>query len=103
MTNDSAGGAQGAAGEDHGETRERMRALVAELIAAGLTAQLYDTRASLDITAILGRPDFGNIAVIISEEGHTQIRYWNDPAATPAQNAAVITRALAVIATASRP
>jgi hypothetical protein len=101
MTNDSAGGAQGAAGEDHGETRERMRALVAELIAAGLTAQLYDTRASLDITAIRRRPDGRNIAVIIDCDGHTEISYWNPPNATPAQITAVISGALAVITTAS--
>jgi hypothetical protein len=92
-----------AAPGDRGEARRRMGALVAELTAAGLTAHLYYTRASLDITAILGRPGGENIAVIVSDEGHTQIRYWNDPAATPAQNAAVITRALAVITTASRP
>jgi hypothetical protein len=92
----------GAAGEDRGETGRRMRALVTELTAAGLTAQLYDTRASLDITAILRRPDGRKIAVIIDADGHTEIRYWNDPAATPAQIAAVITRALAVI-TACQP
>jgi hypothetical protein len=102
MPKDTAAAGPGAAGEDRGETGRRMRALAAELTAAGLTAQLYDTRASLDITAILTRPDGRKIAVIIHGDGHAEIRYWNDPAATPAQIAAVITRALAVITTASR-
>jgi hypothetical protein len=93
----------GVAGQDRGETGRRMRALVAELTAAGLSAQVYDTGVSLDITAILRRPDGRKIAVIIDDDGRTEIRYWNDPAATPAQIAAVITRALAVITTASRP
>jgi hypothetical protein len=102
MTDDTAAGGPDAASEDRGETGRRMRALAAELTAAGLTAQLYDTRASLDITAILRRPGGRKIAVIIDGDGRTEIRYWNDPAATAAQIAAVITRALAVITTAGR-
>lgn len=105
MTNDTAAGAPHARPRDRGQTRQRMRALAAELTAAGLTVHLYDTHAGLDITAIATGPDGSNsnIAVIIDDEGRTQIRYWDDPAAAPAQASAVITRILAVITTASRP
>jgi TPP-dependent trihydroxycyclohexane-1,2-dione (THcHDO) dehydratase len=37
--------------------------------------------------------------VIIDEDGYVELRYWNDSAATPAQIAATITRALSVITT----
>jgi hypothetical protein len=38
------------------ETEERMRAIAAELTAAGLDAHLHDTRGVLDITATVHQP-----------------------------------------------
>jgi hypothetical protein len=45
-----------AAAEDPAETARRMHAIAAELTAAGLTTHLHETRAVLDITATLPRP-----------------------------------------------
>jgi hypothetical protein len=89
----------GAAAEDPAETARRMRAIAAELTAAGLTTHLHETRAALDITATLPRPGRKDTEVVVDEDGYVEIRYWNHPAAAPAQITATISRALAVIAT----
>jgi hypothetical protein len=80
-------------------TARRMRAIAAELTAAGLTAQLHDTQGVLDIAAALHRPRCKRVEVIVDEDGYVQISYWNDPAATPSGLVAVINRALTSITT----
>jgi hypothetical protein len=81
------------------QTEQRMRAIAAELTAAGLNAHVYQTSGVLDIAATLSRAGRKDSHVIIDEDGYVELRYWNDPAATPAQIAATITRALSVITT----
>jgi hypothetical protein len=75
----------------------RMHAIVAELTAAGMDAQVHATRGVLDITASLGQPGGKSTEVIVDEDGYVQISYWNAHAATPAQVAGVIGAALAAI------
>jgi hypothetical protein len=74
-----------------------MGAIAAGLTAAGLDARVYDTRGVLDVTAALYRPGSKDIEIIIDEDHYVQVSYWNDPAATPAEVVAVISRVLAVI------
>ena len=75
----------------------RMHAVAAALTTAGLTAHVHVTRGVLDVTATLERPDAKAAEVIIDDDGYTEIRYWNQPSATPPQVATVIVRALAAI------
>ena len=81
------------------ETEDRMRAVAAELTAAGLDAHLHDTRGVLDITATVHQPAAldKDMHVIVDEDLYVEIRYWNSPGATPAQVTATISRALAAI------
>jgi hypothetical protein len=79
------------------ETVAWMHATAAALSAAGMDAQVHSTRGVLDITASLSRPGTKPIEVIIDDDGYAEIRYWNNPDATPAQAAAVIAAALAAI------
>jgi hypothetical protein len=90
--NEATGGA-----DDAEETAARMRALTAELTAAGLDAHLHSTRGVLDITADLRRPESKDICVTADEDGYLEISWWSAPGATPAQVAAVIGRALSAI------
>jgi hypothetical protein len=86
-------------GEDNAR---RMNAIATGLVAAGLAAAVYNTRGVLDVTATLDRPGKAT-EVIVDEDGYVEIRYWNDPDATPEQVTAVITGALAAIAVTQRP
>lgn len=79
------------------ETEARMRALTAELSAAGLDAHLHSTHGVLDITAALHRPGCKDICVIADEDGYIEISYWSAPGVTPADVAALISRALTLI------
>ena len=79
------------------DTAARMRALTAELTAAGLDAHLHSTRGVLEITAALRRPGSKDICVTADEDGYLEISWWSAPGATPAQVAAVIGRALTAI------
>ncbi len=81
------------------DTTARMHAIAAGLAAAGLAARLHDTRGTLDITAVARRPGRRRTAIIVDDDGYVELRYWNDPAATPAQITATITRALTAITT----
>jgi hypothetical protein len=76
----------------------RMRAIAAELSAAGLDAHLHEGRDSIDITAI-SKPVSGGreIEAVVDDDGYVELRYWNQPDATPAQVRAVIVRVLDVI------
>ena len=80
----------------------RMSAISTGLAGAGLAAVVHDTRGVLDVTATLDRPGKAT-EVIVDEDGYVEIRYWNNPDATPEQVTAVITSALAAITAAHRP
>lgn len=81
-----------------GDRAPRMRAIAAELAAAGLDARLHDTRGVLDMTATLHQPGRRtDIEVVLDDDLYAEIRYWNAPDATPAQVSETITRALAAI------
>jgi hypothetical protein len=80
----------------------RMHAIAAALTAAGLTAQVHVTRGVLDVTATWERPDAKAAEVIVDDDSYTEIRYWNQPWATPTQVAAIIIRALAAITATQR-
>ena len=78
-------------------TGERLRIIGAELSAAGLAIQLHHTQAGLDLTATLHHSSRRETDVIVDEDGYTELRYWADPAATPAQAANAIVTALAAV------
>jgi hypothetical protein len=80
----------------------RMHAIAAALIAAGLSAQVHVTRGVPDVTATWERPDAEAAEVIVDDDGYTELRYWNQPQATPSQIATVIVRALAAITATQR-
>ena len=81
----------------------RMHAIAAALTAAGLTAQVHVTRGVLDVPAIWVRPG-AKAAEVIDEDGHVEIRHWNQPRATPAEVATITVRALtAITATQAHP
>jgi hypothetical protein len=83
---------------DSGEQAERrMRAVAAELTAAGLDIRLYETKGVLDIRATLRREGHEAAQVIYEDDGYVEIAYWHEPEATPAQVAATISQALAVV------
>jgi hypothetical protein len=79
------------------ESGRWLLAIAAELSGAGLIVQLHQSRAGLDLTATHYHSDRREIEVLIDEDGYTELRYWADQAATPAQAADVIVRALSVI------
>src|ERR1700729_3548242 len=80
----------------------RMHAIAAALTAAGLSAQVHVTRGVPDVTATWERPDAKAAEVIVDDDGYTELRYWNQPQATPSQVATVIVRALAAITATQR-
>jgi hypothetical protein len=80
------------------DAAQRIRAVAAELDAAGLTTRVQETRGILDLTASVRRPGGREIEVIVDDDGYLEFRYWTVPAATPAEIAATITRALAAVA-----
>ena len=65
--------------------------------AVGLTTQLHNTQGVLDITATMHQPGSKEIDVVVDEDSYVEIRYWSDPAATPAQLVGIISRALITI------
>jgi len=75
----------------------QMDAIAAALTAAGLTAVVHVTRGVLDLTATWECPDAKAAEVVIDDDGYAEIRFWNQPWATPEQAAAVIVRALTAI------
>jgi hypothetical protein len=83
--------------ETEEQAERRMRAVVAKLTAAGLDTRLYETKGVLDIQATLRREGHKAVQVIYEDDGYVEIAYWHDPEATPAQVAATISQALAVI------
>jgi hypothetical protein len=83
--------------ETEAQTERRMRQVAAELSAAGLDARVHDTQGVLDIRATLRRDGHQPLEVTYDVDGYVQIAYWHTPGATPAQVAATINAALAVI------
>jgi hypothetical protein len=75
-----------------------MRQVAAGLSVAGLESHVRDTQDVLDVTATLEGPGSKAAEVIVEEDGYTEIRYWNQPGATPGNVTAVIVRSLAAIA-----
>jgi hypothetical protein len=84
--------------ETEAETERRMRQVAAELSAIGLAARVYETQGVLDVRATLRRQGHKPLEITFDSDCYVQIAYWHDPGATPAQVAATISQALAVIA-----
>ena len=75
----------------------RMRAVADALSAAGLAASISQTRAAVEVVATLHRKGQREIEAVIDEDGYTELRFWHQPGATPAQVSAAITHALTAI------
>ena len=90
--------ASGGRAETEAQTERRMRQVAAELSAAGLDSRVHDTQGVLDIRATLRRDGHQSLEVTYDCDEYVQIAYWHHPGATPAQVAATISAALAVIA-----
>jgi hypothetical protein len=89
--------AAGRRAETGEQTERRMRAVAAELGAAGLDAVVYQTCGVFDVRATLRREGCGPVEITYDEDGYVQATYWHAPGATPAQVAATIKGVLAVI------
>jgi hypothetical protein len=73
------------------------QAVAAQLSAAGLVSAVQGTSAGLELTATSHRPGRREIEVVVDEDGYAELRWWAAPGATPADVAAVITRAIASV------
>jgi hypothetical protein len=89
--------ATGRRAETEQQTEARMRQVAAGLAAAGLDTGVHEIQGVLDVRASLRREGFGPVEVTYDCDGYVQIAYWHAPGATPAQVAATINGALAVI------
>ena len=83
--------------ETEEQSERRMRAIAAELTAAGLDTGVYDTRGVLDVRATLRRENFGPVEITYDADQYVQVTYWHAPGATPAQVVATMNAVLAVI------
>ena len=72
-------------------------AIADELSLAGLATHLHRTRGVLDLTATMRQPGRRETDVVLDEDGYTELRYWADPDASPAEVAYAITSALAAV------
>jgi hypothetical protein len=82
---------------------EDMRAMADELTAHGLTTHLTDGSAGLDLTAVKSPYGKREAALIIDEDGYTELRYWNPPGAPPAEVTATALSAFDAITTSPDP
>jgi hypothetical protein len=89
--------AVGPRAETEQQTEARMRAVAAELGAAGLDAVVYQTCGVYDVRASLRREGCGPVEITYDTDGYVQATYWHAPGATPTQVAATIKGVLAVI------
>jgi hypothetical protein len=89
--------ATGLEAETEQQTEARMRAVAAELQAAGLEVGVHETRGVIDVRASLRREGFGPVEVTYDTDGYVAVTYWHAPGATPAQVAGTINGVLAVI------
>jgi hypothetical protein len=87
----------GLGAETEQQTEARMRAVAAELQAAGLDTRVHETRGVIDVRASLRREGHGPVEVTYDTDGYVAVTYWHAPGATPAQVAATINGVLAVI------
>jgi len=79
------------------DAAERLWAIAGELSVAGLVVRLHRTRGVLGLTATMRQPGHCETDVSVGEDGYTELRYWADPAAAPAEAAYAITSALAAV------
>jgi len=89
--------AAGSGAETEQQTEARMRAVAAELAAAGLDTGVHETRGVLDVRASLRREGLGPVEVTYDGDGYVAVTYWHAPGATPAQVGATISGVLGVI------
>jgi flagellar basal body rod protein FlgF len=74
-----------------------MRAIAAALTAAGLNAQVHQTRGVVDITATWHRPGSKDIDLTLDDDGYIAVSWWSPAGAAPAQVTALISRVLAAV------
>ena len=89
--------ATGPRAETEQQTEARMRAVAAELQAAGLETGVHETGGVLDVRATLRREGLGPVEVIYDGDGYVAVTFWHVPGATPAQVGATINGVLGVI------
>jgi hypothetical protein len=89
--------AAGNRAETEEQSERRLRAVAADLAAAGLDTGVYETRGVLDVRASLRRGGCGPVEVTYDGDGYVTLTYWHEPGATAAQVVATIKRVLAVI------
>jgi hypothetical protein len=89
--------ATGLRAETEQQTDARMRAVAAELQAAGLDTSVHETRGVLDVRASLRTEGFGPVEVTYDSDGYVTVSYWHAPGATPTQVGATINGVLGVI------
>ena len=81
----------------HDDEAGRMWAIADELSLAGIATHLHRTRGVLDLTATMRQPGHRETDVVVDQDGYTELHYWADPDATPAEVAYAITSALAAV------
>ena len=89
--------ATGRRAETGEQAERRVRAVAAELTAAGLETGVYESGGVLDVRARLRREGCGPAEVTYDDDQYVQVTYWHEPGATPEQVAATIKGVLAVI------
>ena len=89
--------AAGPQAETEQQTEARMRAVAAELAAAGLEASVHETQGVLDVRASLRRAAHGPVEVTYDGDGYVAVTFWHAPGATPAQVGDTISGVLGVI------
>jgi hypothetical protein len=89
--------ATGPQAETEEQTEQRMRAVAADLQAAGLDTGVHQTRGVLDVRATLRREGRGPVEITYDTDGYVQITYWHAPGATAVQVAATINSVVAMI------
>lgn len=79
-----------------------MRAIADELSLAGLATRLHESRASIDVTATHTAAGQREAEVTVDEDAYTELRFWHQAGATPAQIAHLIIATLTAITAAQR-
>lgn len=89
--------ATGRRAESWEQAERRVRAVAAELAAAGLDTRVFEGGGVLGVRASLRREGCGPVEVTYDDDQYVQVTYWHEPGAAPEQVAAVIKGVLAVI------
>ncbi len=79
-----------------------LRDIAGKLSAARFDTRLHTTRAGSDLTVTLHHPGRREMEALIDDDGYIELRYWANPAATPAQVAHTIVRAFTIVAQAHK-